>query len=69
MMYRKILEKKITELLSPEKVEEFGEIGTAGVPDSKLSETSHIQSQMHFDDSVERIADSCLRRWRVTKRC
>ena len=55
MMYRKFLEKKITE-----EVEELGEIGTAVVPDSKLSETSYIQSQMHFDDSVESIADSEL---------
>ena len=39
---------------------EFREIGTAGVPDSKLSETCHLQSQMHFDDSVESIADSDL---------
>ena len=39
-------------------MEEFGEIRTAGVPDSKLSETSYIQSQMQFDDSVESIADS-----------
>ena len=30
------------------------------MPDSKLSETSYIQSQMHFDDSVESIADSDL---------
>ena len=41
-----------------EEVKVFGEIRTAGVPDSKLSETSYIQSQMHFDDSVESIADS-----------
>ena len=39
---------------------EIKEIGTAGVPDSKLSETSYFQSQMHFDDSVESIADSDL---------
>ena len=43
-----------------EEVEEFGEIGTAGVPDSKISEASCFQSQMHFDDSVESIADSDL---------
>ena len=30
------------------------------MPDSKLLETSCIQSQMHFDDSVESIADSDL---------
>ena len=41
-------------------MEVFGEIRTAGVPDSKLSETSYIQSQMHFDDSVKSIADSDL---------
>ena len=39
---------------------EFGEIGTAGVLDSKLSEKSYFQSQMHFDDSAESIADSDL---------
>ena len=44
----------------PEETEEFAKIGTAGVPDSKLLETSHVQSQMHFDDSVESIADSDL---------
>ena len=44
--------------LVTEEVEEFGEIRTAGVPDSELSETSYFQSQMHFDDSVKRIADS-----------
>ena len=43
-----------------EEVEEFRKIGTAGVSDSKLSETSYIQSQMHFDDSVESTADSDL---------
>ena len=43
-----------------EEVEVFREIGTADVPDSKISETSNFQSQMHFDDSLERIADSDL---------
>ena len=43
-----------------EEVEEFREIGTAPLPDSKISEMSHFQSQMHFDDSVESIADSDL---------
>ena len=43
-----------------EKVEECREIGTAGAPDSKISETSYCRSQMHFDDSVESIADSDL---------
>ena len=42
------------------EVEEFGKIGTAGVPASKLSEMPYIQSLMHFDDSVESIADSDL---------
>ena len=43
-----------------EEVEEFREIETAGLPDSKISETSYFQSQMHFDDSVECNADSDL---------
>ena len=61
MMYRKILEKKITELRSPKKWEVFREIGTAGLSDSRIPETSHFHSQMHFDDdSVESIADSDL---------
>ena len=41
-------------------MEECGKNRTAGVPDSKLSETSYIQLQMHFGDSVESIADSDL---------
>ena len=41
-------------------MKEFGESGTVGLPDSKISETSYFQSQMHFDDSMERIADSDL---------
>ena len=41
-----------------EEVKEFGEIGTAGLPDSQTSETAYFQSQMHFDDSVESTADS-----------
>ena len=41
-----------------EEAKEFGEIGTVGLPVSKISETSHFQSQMH--DSVESIADSDL---------
>ena len=43
-----------------EEVEENRETGTAGVPDSKISETSYFQSQMHFEDSVESLADSDL---------
>ena len=42
------------------EVKVFGEMRTAGVPEFKLSETSYIQSRMHFDDSVESIADSDL---------
>ena len=43
-----------------EEVKEFGEIGTHRLPDSKLPEKSNFQSHMHFDDSVESIADSDL---------
>ena len=43
-----------------EEVKEIGEIGTHSLPDSKKSETSSSQSHMHFDDSVESIADSDL---------
>ena len=43
-----------------EEVEEFREIRTTGVPDSQLAETSYFQSDMHFDESVENIADSDL---------
>ena len=43
-----------------EEVREFGEIETAGFLDSKISETSYFQSQMHFDDSVDSIEDSDL---------
>ena len=45
-------------------MKEFGEVGQAvcshSLPDSKISETSYFQSQMHFNDSVESIADSDL---------
>ena len=34
-----------------EVVKEFGEIGTHGLPDSKISATSYFQSHMHFDGS------------------
>ena len=43
-----------------EDVEECGEIGTAGLPDSNTPETSYFQSQMLFDDSVGSNADSDL---------
>ena len=60
MMYRKKLEEEDRRAPITEEVEEFREIGTAGLPDSKISETSFFQSQMHFDDSAESIADSDL---------
>ena len=41
-------------------MKEIGEIGTHSLPDSKIPETSYFQSHMHFDDSVESIADSDL---------
>ena len=41
-------------------MKEFGEVGTAGLPDSEISETSYFQSQMHLHDSVESTADSDL---------
>ena len=47
MMYKKIGEQDHRTPIT-EEVEEFREIGTAGVPDSKISE-----SQMHFDDYLE----------------
>ena len=37
------------------ELEEFGDIGTHTLPD--YLETSHFQSHVHFDDSVESIAD------------
>ena len=43
-----------------EEVKEIGEIGTHGLPNSEISETSYFQSHVHFDDSVESIADSDL---------
>ena len=55
-----IFGEEVEEALITEEVEEFGEIRTAAVLDSKLPETSYIQSQMHFDDSVESTADSDL---------
>ena len=41
-------------------MEEFGNFRTADVPDSKLSDTSYNQSQMHLHESMESIADSDL---------
>ena len=56
-MHRKIGEE-VHRAPITEEVKEFGEIGTHSLPDSKISETSYIQSQMHFDDFVDGIADS-----------
>ena len=43
-----------------EEVKEFWEFGNPVSTDSKFSETSYLQSKMHFDVSVESIADSDL---------
>ena len=58
MMYRRNLEKEDHGAPITEEVKELGEIGTAGSPNSKISETSYIQSKMRFNDSLESIADS-----------
>ena len=63
MMHKKIGEEHDHRVPITEDVKDFGEIGTHGLPDyssidSKLPETSCIQSHMHFDDSVESMADS-----------
>ena len=50
--------KKEHDHRATEEIKEFGEIGTHSLPDSKISETFYIRSQMLFDDSVESIADS-----------
>ena len=59
-MYRNEFGEQDHRVPITEEGKEFGEIGTAGLPDSKISETSYFQSQMHFDHSVESIADSDL---------
>ena len=41
-------------------MDEFGEIETAGLPDAVIPETSHFPSQMHFDESLDSIANSDL---------
>ena len=66
MMYRKNSEKKITEEV--EELREIRKIGTDGPQVSKRSETSYFQSQMHFDDSVESIADTDLEDGELQKR-
>ena len=57
MIHRKDLEKKITEPLSPKKWRNFAKIRTVGVLDSRVSDSYHIHSQVHVDDSEEGIAD------------
>ena len=53
-------EARCTELRSQTKCRNLKKLGQHGLPNSKISETSYFQSQMHFDDSVESIADSDL---------
>ena len=48
-------------------MKEFGEIGTAGLPESQILATSCFQSQMHFGDSVESSADSDLEDGKLQK--
>ena len=49
-----------------EEVKEFGHLGTQSLLDHEMAEMSHVekmsylQSQMHFDESMESIADSDL---------
>ena len=52
-----------------EEVKEFGGIGTTILRDFKISDTSCFQSKMHFDDSVESIADSGLEDGELQKEC
>ena len=58
MMYKKKLEKKIYEILSPKTWRNFERLGRLACWIFK--KTSYFQSQVHFDDSVESIADSDL---------
>ena len=67
MMYRKNFGEEDHRAPITEEVKEFREIGTPGLPDSKISETCYFQSQMHFDDSVESIADSDLEDGKLQK--
>ena len=60
MMNRKNSENRIHRAPITEEVKEFGEIGRHNSLVSKISETSYFQSQMHFDDCVESIADCDL---------
>ena len=59
MMYVKVGEADHRAPIT-EEVEKFTEIGTGGLPDSKIPDTSYFQSQVHFDDSVQSTADSDL---------
>ena len=67
MMYRKKFEKKITELLSPKKWENWERFWRLACQILKISETSHFQSQTHFCDSVESTADSDLEDGKLQK--
>ena len=67
MMYKKDLETKIHRALFTEELDNLGWIETAGVPDAILSETSHIQSKMHFDDTVASTATSDLEDGKLQK--
>ena len=60
MMYKKGLDKKITELRSPKKWRNLEKLERLVFRILEISETSYFQSQMHFDDSVESTADSDL---------
>ena len=55
----KVGEENLRALIT-EEVEECREIGAVGLSDSKISETSYFQSQVHLDDSVESIAEPDL---------
>ena len=56
-----------------EEVKEFGQIGTQSLLDHKMAETSpveemsYLQSQMHFDESMESTADSDLEDGKLEK--
>ena len=60
MMNRKNSENRFHRVPITEEVKEFGEIGRHNSLVFKISETSYFQSQMHFDDCVESIADCDL---------
>ena len=64
-MYRENLENQDQQARIIEEVKEFGQIGTQSLLDHEMAETSpvemsYLQSQMHFDESMESTADSDL---------